>query len=140
MNVSENHVRCSSRNTPSINSIGEVNKVLESRWKWGSKNRFLKKHHVDFDARIVWVEIIPIWVRIPSLPLVLWLEDVFEETCNSLGLYYSFCWITVKLILILNSNYILTHFNSEFQLYIYFNVSSILPAFEVHVAPNYVSL
>jgi hypothetical protein len=34
------------------------------------------------------MEIIPIWVRIPSLPLVLWLEDVFEETCNSLGLYY----------------------------------------------------
>jgi hypothetical protein len=34
------------------------------------------------------LDIIPAWVRISGLPLILWFEQVFEETENDLGIYY----------------------------------------------------
>jgi hypothetical protein len=44
--------------------VVEVNQVLQSRWKWGSQNLFMKKWHVDFDVRTTLVDILPIWVHI----------------------------------------------------------------------------
>jgi hypothetical protein len=71
-----------------FNSAGEVNKILQSRWKWGAQNHFMKKSHVNFYSRMDQVNIVLVWVRIPRLPLVLWLKDVFVEIGKSLGLYY----------------------------------------------------
>jgi hypothetical protein len=31
--------------------VAKVNNICTSRWKWGSQNLFLKKWHVDFDAK-----------------------------------------------------------------------------------------
>jgi hypothetical protein len=34
------------------------------------------------------MEYYPIWVRLPGLPLILWLDEVFSEISNALGLFY----------------------------------------------------
>jgi hypothetical protein len=62
--------------------MGEVENILHKRWKWGAQPLFLKKWHLDFDARSTHLDIISIWVRLRGLPLVLWSKGVFEEIGN----------------------------------------------------------
>jgi hypothetical protein len=66
----------------------EVNKALQRRWKRGFQNLFLKKWHVNFYAKTTQVDILLVWVLIQGILLVLWWEDAFEETWNSLKKLY----------------------------------------------------
>jgi hypothetical protein len=59
-------------------------KILQEKWQWGSQFLFLKKWHLEFDANSAHMEYYPIWVRIPCLPLILWLDEVFSEIGNAM--------------------------------------------------------
>ena len=69
----------------------------------------LKKWHPLFDASRERVDVVPTWVRLPSLPLSFWFEEYFEHIGNLLGSFleadYSFkvtnlkrvAWILVNI-------------------------------------------
>jgi hypothetical protein len=65
-----------------------ANKLLFSRWRWSSKALFLKKWFVEFYASTKRMAITLVWVLLPGLPLILWLEEVFKYIGNSPGFFY----------------------------------------------------
>ena len=63
-------------------------KILQEKWQCGLQFVFLKKWNLEFDANSAHMEYYPIWVRIPCLPLIRWLDEVFSEIGNALELFY----------------------------------------------------
>jgi hypothetical protein len=69
-------------------STMDTQKILTGNWSFGAQSLFLKKRFVDFDATSKRVDISPVWVRIPGLPLIFWSEEVFREIRNTIGFFY----------------------------------------------------
>lgn len=72
-----------------LRSKAIVDKILQVRWQWGSQSLFLKKWHLEFGANSTHMENYLIWVRLPSLHLILWPDEVFSEIGNALGFFYN---------------------------------------------------
>jgi hypothetical protein len=67
-----------------------VEHILKTHWNWGEHVLFLKIWSVDFDAKSERLEVTPMWVFFPLLPLILCLEEVFREIGNALGFCYEY--------------------------------------------------
>jgi hypothetical protein len=68
--------------------VADATKLLLSGGVGVHQELFLKKWLVDFDAHTEILAITMVWVFLPSLPLILWSEEVFKEIRNSLGFFY----------------------------------------------------
>jgi len=66
----------------------DADKNFQQKWQRGSQFLFLKKWCLQFNANSFHMEYYPIWVRLPGLPLILWLDEVFSEIGNALELFY----------------------------------------------------
>jgi len=62
-----------------------MSKILNKSWSLDHSPVLLKKWHPMFDASIERVDIIPIWVRMPALPLQYWNEFHLRGIGNMLG-------------------------------------------------------
>jgi hypothetical protein len=65
-----------------------TDEIIHSRLNWGSHRIFLKKWRVEFEVKFDKLELVLVWVKPPSLLLILWSDDLFREIGNSLGLFY----------------------------------------------------
>jgi len=63
----------------------DLPKILNRSWSLDHSPVLLKKWHPLFDASIERVDIIPIWVRMPALPLQYWSEFHLRGIGNMLG-------------------------------------------------------
>jgi len=63
----------------------DLSKILNKSWSLDHSPVLLKKWHPMFDASIERVDIIPIWVRMPALPLQYWNEFHLRGIGNMLG-------------------------------------------------------
>jgi len=63
----------------------DLSKILNRSWSLDHSPVLLKKWHPLFDASIERVDIIPIWVRMPALPLQYWSEFHLRGIGNMLG-------------------------------------------------------
>jgi len=63
----------------------DMSKILNKSWSLDHSPVLLKKWHPMFDASIERVDIIPIWVRMPALPLQYWNEFHLRGIGNMLG-------------------------------------------------------
>jgi hypothetical protein len=59
--------------------------VLKSPWSIDSTPILFKLWTPLFDAGKEWLDIVPIWVRLPCLPLELWSKEIFKMIGNTLG-------------------------------------------------------
>jgi hypothetical protein len=65
-----------------------VEKNISHMWSYNAHVLFLKWWIVGFDENTKRLEITPVWVHLPGLPLIFWSKEVFMEIGNSLGFYY----------------------------------------------------
>jgi len=63
----------------------DLEKILNKSWSLDHSPVLLKKWHPMFDASIERVDLIPIWVRMPALPLQYWNELQLRGIGNMLG-------------------------------------------------------
>ena len=69
-----------------FDSQEDYQKIIEQGpWFWGRAGLFLTPWFPDFDANTMVVTKMPVWVRLPNLPLPLWHHLVLEEIGNLLG-------------------------------------------------------
>jgi len=59
--------------------------LTEGPWFWGSAGLFLTPWFPDFDPSSAIITKLPIWVRLPNLPVHLWHFAVFQGIGNTLG-------------------------------------------------------
>lgn len=64
-----------------------TNWVLLSYWHFEHGLVLLKRWSPLFDPNTEQLRVGPIWVRLPSLPLHFWSEDIFRRIGNSIGTY-----------------------------------------------------
>jgi len=66
----------------------EYQKILkQGPWFWGRAGLFITPWFPDFDADNMVVTKMPVWVRLPNLPLPYWHPEVLEDIGNRLGKY-----------------------------------------------------
>jgi len=66
----------------------EYQKVLvQGPWFWGRAGLFITPWFPEFDADTMVVTKMPVWVRLPNLPLPFWHHEVLEDIGNRLGKY-----------------------------------------------------
>lgn len=63
------------------------NIIQQGHWFWGSAGLFLTPWFSNFDANIIKVSMIPVWVRLHGLPLHFWHKKVLVAIGNTLGKY-----------------------------------------------------
>jgi len=67
-------------------SLEEYQKVLlQGPWFWGRAGLFITPWFPEFDANTMVVTKMPVWVRLPNLPLPYWHHLVLEDIGNLLG-------------------------------------------------------
>ena len=59
--------------------------ILQGPWFWGRAGLFITPWFPDFDANSMVVTKMPVWVRLPNLPLPFWHHLVLEDIGNLLG-------------------------------------------------------
>ena len=74
-------------NFPSREDILSVSR--KGPWFWGSDGIFITPWFLNFDPLTMVVMKVPIWVRIPNLPLHYWTQSIFEGIGNDLGFFLS---------------------------------------------------
>ncbi|XP_057866205.1 uncharacterized protein LOC131073721 [Cryptomeria japonica] len=81
-----------------------INKVLcEHFWCWEDKfSLMLKPWHPDFNPSTKAFEKMPLWVRLPNLPLHLWFDSLLEAIGNALG---DFLMVDIDSSSLLHSTY-----------------------------------
>ena len=69
-----------------FDSPDEYQKVLlQGPWFWGRVGLFITPWFPEFDANTMVVTKMPVWVRLPNLPLPFWHHLVLEDIGNLLG-------------------------------------------------------
>jgi len=69
-----------------FDSPDEFQQVLsQGPWFWGRAGLFLTPWFPEFDANTMVVTKMPVWVRLPNLPLPFWPYPVLEDIGNLLG-------------------------------------------------------
>jgi len=69
-----------------FDSLDEYQKVLlQGPWFWGRAGLFITPWFPEFDANNMVVTKMPVWVRLPNLPLPYWHHLVLEDIGNLLG-------------------------------------------------------
>jgi len=69
-------------------SMDDYQKVfLQGPWFWGRAGLFITPWFPEFDANTMTVTKMPVWVRLPNLPLPYWHHQVLEDIGNLLGSY-----------------------------------------------------
>jgi len=67
-------------------SMDDYQKVfLQGPWFWGRAGLFITPWFPEFDANTMVVTKMPVWVRLPNLPLPYWHHEVLEDIGNLLG-------------------------------------------------------
>ena len=67
-------------------SMEDQNAILRHGFSWEERFPLMAKPwYVDFDPSIESFNKIPLWVRLPNLPLHLWLDLVLEAVGEALG-------------------------------------------------------
>eukprot|EP01018_Ginkgo_biloba_P039380 Gb_12932 [translate_table: standard] len=59
--------------------------LLGGSWKWDSTPLWLNRWSPFFDARKERMDLMPVWVKLPGLPLEFWSLEVFKAIGNVLG-------------------------------------------------------
>lgn len=59
--------------------------IEQGPWFWGRAGLFLTPWFPEFDANSMVVTKMPVWVRLPNLPLPFWHHQVLEDIGNLLG-------------------------------------------------------
>jgi len=68
--------------------LEDYQKVFEQGpWFWGRAGLFITPWFPDFDANTMVVTKMPVWVRLPNLPLPFWHPSELEDIGNLLGTY-----------------------------------------------------
>ena len=66
----------------------EYNKTFEEGpWFWGRAGLFITPWFQGFHPNSMRVSKMPVWVKLPNLPLPLWHHEALEEIGNALGRY-----------------------------------------------------
>ena len=69
-----------------FDSPDEYQKVLlQGPWFWGRAGLFITPWFPEFDANTMVVTKMPVWVRLPNMPLPFWHHLVLEDIGNLLG-------------------------------------------------------
>jgi len=69
-----------------FDSPDEYQKVfMQGPWFWGRAGLFITPWFPEFDANTMVVTKMPVWVRLPNLPLPYWQHTVLEDIGNLLG-------------------------------------------------------
>jgi len=67
-------------------SMDDYQKVfMQGPWFWGRAGLFITPWFPEFDANTMVVTKMPVWVRLPNLPLPYWHHQVLEDIGNLLG-------------------------------------------------------
>jgi len=61
--------------------------LMQGPWFWGRAGLFITPWFPEFDADTMVVTKMPVWVRLPNLPLPFWHPEVLEDIGNRLGKY-----------------------------------------------------
>jgi len=59
--------------------------LVQGPWFWGRAGLFITPWFPEFDADTMVVTKMPVWVRLPNLPLPFWHHEVLEDIGNRLG-------------------------------------------------------
>jgi len=59
--------------------------LMQGPWFWGRAGLFITPWFPEFDADTMVVTKMPVWVRLPNLPLPFWHHEVLEDIGNRLG-------------------------------------------------------
>lgn len=59
--------------------------IIEGPWFWGNAGLFVTPWFADFDANIMKISTMPVWVRLHNLPLHFWHHLVLTAIGNTLG-------------------------------------------------------
>jgi len=59
--------------------------LMQGPWFWGRAGLFITPWFPEFDADNMVVTKMPVWVRLPNLPLPFWHHEVLEDIGNRLG-------------------------------------------------------
>eukprot|EP01018_Ginkgo_biloba_P032904 Gb_28853 [translate_table: standard] len=68
-----------------LRSVVDVELLLGGSWKWDSTPLWLNHWSPFFDARKERMDLVLVWVKLPSLPLEFWSLEVFKAIGNVLG-------------------------------------------------------
>ena len=69
-----------------FDSTDEINAILHRGFSWGEKFPLMAKPwYKDFDPSTESFNKVPLWVRLPNLPLHLWVDSVLEAMGEAIG-------------------------------------------------------